>query len=73
LSDVFDEKAFDDRLLPRFLLYDVKNKVLEFNKQGISENGHQEHSNQQGLRDFFTEEQMKKIVEASLPWLKPLF
>jgi len=30
------------------------------------------YSNQQGLRNFFTEEQMEKIVETSTEWLRPL-
>jgi integrase len=30
------------------------------------------YPDQQGLRNFFTEEQMEKIIEASSEWLKPL-
>jgi len=30
------------------------------------------YSNQQGLRNFFTEDQMEKIVNASPDWLRPL-
>lgn len=37
LPKVFNEGAFDDGLLPRFLLYDAKTQTLRFNRQGISQ------------------------------------
>ena len=42
LPEVFSEKAFEDGLLPRFLLYRAENKVLKFNRQGISEEARKE-------------------------------
>jgi hypothetical protein len=37
LPDVFNEKAFADGLLPRFLLYQADNKIFRFNRRGIGE------------------------------------
>lgn len=37
LPDVFSDKAFDDGLLPRFLLYHAENSFMPFNRKGISE------------------------------------
>ena len=42
LPDVFREKAFDDGLLPRFLLYYAENKFLPFNRQGIRQEARKE-------------------------------
>ena len=42
LPAVFSEKAFEDGLLPRFLLYRAEDGIFQFNRQGISENVREE-------------------------------
>jgi hypothetical protein len=37
LPDVFNDRAFNDGLLPRFLIYRAQGKDLRFNRQGISD------------------------------------